>query len=201
VKDKVPSPYASARARSAQPLGAIPSLPKSFAPPIAAAALALLLCGCNQLNESTAPLRFGSRYTADFPSPPSCTQAEVDIPLGKATREVCTHFNEKLGRGYSAEIVTFPRIDSDVFANEILLAAAMGAASSTDSGIATKDFTKVGPFAVLDVTLYPRTKGYVAFSRYILADNDLITITADGYETQAIPPDASSFLLSARVLP
>ena len=86
-------------------------------------------------------------------------------------------------------------------ASEVLLAVASSAASSTDSIIVSKAITKVGDFVALDVTLVPRTKGYVAFSRYILVENELVTLTADGYKTRDIPTDASSFLQSGQVSP
>ena len=93
-----------------------------------------------------------------------------------------------------------PGVGGSSPADDVLLLAASGAASSSGSEIVSKDFIKVGAFSALDVTFFPKTKGYVAFARYILADNDLIIITADGYKTRDIPADASSFLSSARVL-
>jgi len=81
------------------------------------------------------------------------------------------------------------------------MAAATGAAATSESEIVRGDPTTVGSFPALDVTLYPKTKGFVAFSRYILANNELITITADGYNTREIPADASAFLKSVRVFP
>jgi hypothetical protein len=141
----------------------------------------------------------GTRYTVDFPGSPSCTQTEVDAPWGKTQRESCSYFDKKVGHGYSAELVVLPDSYLSRPAAELLLGAASGAAHSTDSDIVSKEFTKVGTFPALDVTLFPRKNGYVAFARYILADHALITITADGYKSRNVPSDVSSFLRSTRV--
>jgi hypothetical protein len=179
----------------------MPSFPHSNRSSIAAVGFALWLCGCSDSIQSNASLQFGSRYTVSFPASPSCAREEVDVPGGKSQREICSYFEESEGHGYSAEIANLPAGGINPPADEVLLAAATGAASSTDSIIANKTFTKVGDFDALDVMLFPRTKGYVAFSRYILVKNELFTFTADGYKTRVIPSDASSFLLSAHVSP
>lgn len=197
---EVPSSYI-ARAARLNVRHAMPALSRSYRALISAVGITLWVCGCSDSNLSRESVKFGSRYTVDFPAPPSCALEEVDVPWGKSQREACSYFDEKEGHGYSAELAKLPAVGTNSRNQEVLLAAANGAASSSDSIIVNKNFTKVGDFDVLDVTLFPRTKGYVAFSRYILVKDDLFTFTADGYKSRDMPSDASSFLLSARVLP
>jgi len=179
----------------------MPGSPCSYRSLIAAVASTLGVCGCSDANHSSETVNFGSRYTVEFPAPPSCTKEEIEVVWGKSQREICSYFDEKVSHGYSAELAIMPVESINSPAAEVLLAAASGAASSTDSFIANKSFTKIGDSDVLDVTLFPRTKGYVAFSRYILVKNELFTFTADGFKNREMPSDASAFLLSANVSP
>jgi hypothetical protein len=168
---------------------------------VATIAFLLGTIGCADSTEPQGSGRLGTRYAVEFPVAPVCSQAALEDVSGKARREVCIHFDSDLGLGYSSEIFALPGEPSRATPAEILLAAAAGAAASTDSDIIKSQNATVGSFPALDVTLYPKAKGFVAFSRYILVDSELITVTADGYKTREAPADASAFLNSVRVLP
>ena len=157
--------------------------------------------GCSDSIEPQGSGSLGTRYAVDFPAAPECTVSDLEIASGTIDREVCIHFDSGMGRGYSSEMFALPGDTSRAAPAEILMAAAAGAAVNSGSAIVKSDPTTVGSFPALDVTMYPKTKGFVAFSRYILVNNELITVTADGYKTREIPADASAFLKSVRVLP
>jgi len=142
----------------------------------------------------------GKRLSVEFPVAPTCEQTEMEAPWGKAYREVCVYFDESIGHGFSAELMALPESYLRAPAIDLLHGAASGAASSTDSDIISSQNFAVGGFPSLDVTLFPRKKGYVAFSRYILAENVLFTITADGYKSRDMPEEVREFFQSARIL-
>jgi len=152
------------------------------------------------LNQPVSSTKFGVRYVIDFPAHPMCWQKEMEISSGKVQRDICAYFDERVGHGFSAQVATFPKVPAATTAEEVLMGAASGGASSADKDIVDERFTKVSSFPALDVTLVPREKGDVSFARFILAGNDLITITADGYDAREKPPAVNAFLESARVL-
>jgi hypothetical protein len=168
---------------------------------VATIAVALTIIGCTDSTEVSGPDKLGSRYLVDFPATPKCSRVDTQVAWAKVRRELCVHFDGEAGRGYSSEIFTVPDGNASVSPADLLMAAASGAASNSDSEIVSSNTTTAGAYPALDVTLFPKTKGFVAFSRYVLAGNELITVTADGYKTREIPADASAFLSSVRVLP
>jgi len=143
----------------------------------------------------------GNRYTLQYPAPPLCRRTEIDLGFGKSPKDECHFFDTEVGRGYGGEIVAFPDSAERPDARQLLLAAADGAASATDSDVVDRRAHSVDGYPALDVTLYPRGQGHVAFLRLVMLGKYLITVTADGYGARAIPADASAFIGSLKILP
>jgi hypothetical protein len=160
----------------------------------------LIVVGCAGAVPSNSPTSLGTRYSIMFPSTPSCERTQIDAPWGKTPKESCTYFDERIGHAYSADYIVLPESMAQIPAEQLLLGAASGAAANSNSEITNQQSIDVANYPALDVTLYPKKNGFVAFVRYILVDNHLVTITADGYKERSTPQDVKAFISSLRVV-
>ena len=165
--------------------------------PASAATVFLALIACTAHATQPARTTFGKGYSAIFPGPPSCEATVQEAPGIRIPGERCSYFDEELGQGLTAEYMTFPdRIPSRAVAEQVLLASAKGAASSSDSHLVKQFSHQIGEYPALDVTFYPNKKGFVAFARYVLIGSDLIVVTVDGFKTTVAPESVSAFFES-----
>ena len=140
-----------------------------------------------------------SSYSVIFPGKASCESTALKIGSTTIPKEICSYFEEASGHGFSADYMILPQRNPEVPAQDLLNAAAHGAAENSGSKIASSVPIEVGGYPGVDATFIPVKPGYITFLRYILVDNDLITVASDGYKKTAIPSDVLKFLNSVKI--
>nr|WP_315467634.1 hypothetical protein [uncultured Undibacterium sp.] len=139
-----------------------------------------------------------STYSLDFPGPAECGSTSLQAGGLKVPKEFCSYFNKSVGHGFDADYMILPSLDPLLTAEDALKRIAAGAAASSKSRVLSESLTTVDGHPALDAVFVPVEPGYIAFLRYVLIGNHLITITADGYKSVQMPIEVERYLMSLK---
>ena len=156
---------------------------------------AMMIAGCQtSLPFGTQP--FADRYHVGFASRPECHRDVVDSVLGPTQTEVCASADFRAGHFYIAELQRLPDSVRIPSGEMMVLIATLRAANRSANDITSQHPFKLGNFPALDVTMQAKQGGKVIFARHVLIGHDIVTLSADPYDSPEMPPDARAFLES-----
>jgi hypothetical protein len=156
-------------------------------------AIAVLISGCGK-PPPDGSYPFGDRYFVRFNAKPMCKREDVNSIIGPTRTELCGSVDTGAGRRYVAELQRLPGDFKIPSAESMLLAAALRAATASDSEIVSRQQTRIGAHEAFDITMQSNRGENVTFARYVLVDRDVITLRADLYASTERPADAKAFL-------
>jgi hypothetical protein len=157
-----------------------------------------MISGCGKSAPESSYL-FGDRYLIRFNAKPICKREDVNSFIGLTRTELCGSFDPRGAYRYVAELQRLPGGFTIPPAESMLLAAALRAATESDSKIVSRQRMKIGAHEAFDVTMQANRSESVTFARYVLVDRDVITLRADLYASTEMPADAKAFLDSFEI--